>query len=159
LIQIGTNPIAWSNDDLPELGGATPLELCLAEAHAAGFTGIESGHKFPPDPAELRRVLARQFAARIHHVHCKDIRLEVMQQAKSGDWSFLNAVIAGVFTVPGDGCIDFPAIFAPLRESGYQGWVVVEAEQDPERANPLHYAKLGYRNLSVMLSQAGFQIG
>ncbi len=58
-IRLGTNPIAWSNDDMPELGGDTPLETCLAEARAAGFTGIEKGNKFPADPAALPSVLAR----------------------------------------------------------------------------------------------------
>ena len=58
-IRLGTNPIAWSNDDLRQLGGATPLETCLAEARAAGFEGIELGHKFPREPGALRAVLAR----------------------------------------------------------------------------------------------------
>ena len=58
-IRLGTNPIAWSNDDLRQLGGATPLETCLAEARAAGFEGIELGHKFPREPDALRVVLAR----------------------------------------------------------------------------------------------------
>lgn len=296
MIKIGTNPIAWSNDDLAELGGATPLETCLVQARHAGFAGIERGHKFPADPAELRRVLAahdlgfisgwysgrllerdaaaeiaamaghldllernaapvliyaettgcihgdraaplsrgprmapadwpmfcarlntvaaqcaahgiklvvhhhmgtvietaadiaalmagtdehvgllldsghagfagadpvslaRDHAARIHHVHCKDIRRAVMARAKAADWSFLDAVINGVFTVPGDGFIDFPAIFAVLRQAGYCGWMVVEAEQDPSKADPLHYATLGYRNLAGMLCDAGFDL-
>ena len=58
-VRLGTNPIAWSNDDLRELGGATPLETCLAEARAAGFAGIELGHKFPRAAAALRPILAR----------------------------------------------------------------------------------------------------
>ena len=67
--------------------------------------------------------------------------------------SFLDAVIAGVFTVPGDGCVDYPAVFRELP--GYSGWVVVEAEQDPAKAHPLTYAKLGYRNLRKYLADAG----
>ena len=296
MIQIGTNPIAWSNDDLTALGGDTPLETCLAEAREAGFAGIERGHKFPDDAVELRRVLAahdlrfisgwysgrllerdagdeiaamaghldllakndapvliyaetagcihgdraiplsrrprlaaadwpqfcarlnevarhcadhgirlvvhhhmgtviesgediarlmegtdehvgllldsghatfagadpaalaRDYAARIHHVHCKDIRRAVFDETKERDWSFLDSVIAGVFTVPGDGFINFPAIFATLHVAGYAGWVVVEAEQDPAKANPLHYAKLGHRNIALMLRQVGFKL-
>ncbi len=58
-VRLGTNPIAWSNDDMPELGGDTPLETCLAEASEAGFTGIEKGNKFPTDPTALKQVLGR----------------------------------------------------------------------------------------------------
>ena len=60
----------------------------------------------------------------------------------SGKMSFLDSVKAGVFTVPGDGCIDFSLIFKALAEAGYQGWFVVEAEQDPDKANPLEFAKM-----------------
>jgi len=286
-IRIGTNPIAWSNDDLPELGGATPLETCLSEARSAGYVGIELGNKFPRNvsllqpilaahdlalvsgwysgelitrdaDAEIRAMrphldllkamgckvlifaettgtvhgsqnvplsrrpvmadaewapwaarltklaeavaaegldlvvhhhmgtriqteteidrmmaltgpavkllldtghatwgganpvaLARRHRARIAHVHAKDVRPDVMQAANAGDWSFLNAVIAGVYTVPGDGMVDFPAVFRELPN--YDGWVVVEAEQDPAKANPLEYAKLGYATVKAAL--------
>jgi inosose dehydratase len=297
-VRLGTNPIAWSNDDLRELGAATPLETCLREAHQAGFVGIELGHKFPRSIPELRAVLARhdlalvsgwyssallardvvaemvamrphldllkalgctvlilaetlnavhghrsvplsqrpvltraewpqfgkrltelaemtaaegvsiayhhhlgtviqngdeidrlmtttgpalkllldtghatfanvdpaalarRWSARIAHVHCKDVRCDVMEQARRADWSFLNGVLAGIFTVPGDGMVDFIAVLRELP--GYGGWLVVEAEQDPEKANPLRYAKMGRENLAraardagVVLSSAG----
>jgi len=290
-MRIGANPIGWSNDDMRELGGATPLETCLAEAKEAGFEGMELGHKFPREPkalaamlgkfglslvsgwysaALLRRdteeemrhlrphldllkalgcgvlvfaetsnaihgdrgkpladrpvlaaadwaqfgrrmtevgdrvlaegvrlvyhhhmgtvvesgaeidtlmaatgpsvhllldtghatfagvdpaALARHHRARISHVHAKDVRADVMAMARRERLSFLDAVIAGVFTVPGDGCVDYPAVFRELP--GYAGWVVVEAEQDPARAHPLTYAKLGYRNLRGYLVEAG----
>ena len=296
MIHIGTNPIAWSNDDLRTLGGTTPLEVCLAEAREAGYEGIERGHKFPADPAALRDVLAahglrfisgwysgrlrereaaaeivamrghldllaaneaklliyaetsgcihgdrsmplsarprlaaaewpafceridrvaahcaargmalvvhhhmgtaiesevdiarlmdgtsgqvgllldsghatfagadptrlaRSYAARIRHVHCKDVRPDMMATARAGDWSFLNAVINGVFTVPGDGGVDFAGLLAPLAAAGYAGWMVVEAEQDPAKAEPLRYARLGHRNLSALLRAAGFSV-
>ena len=58
-VRLGISPIGWSNDDMPELGGATPLETCLADARLAGFEGIELGHKFPRDPAVLRAILER----------------------------------------------------------------------------------------------------
>jgi myo-inosose-2 dehydratase len=289
-VRIGVNPIGWSNDDLRELGGDIPLETCLAEARAAGFAGMELGHKFPREAAALRRVLAphglalvsgwyssalltrtadaelqalephlallaaldakvlvfaetggaihgdrakplssrpslgagdwdrfgqrmtevgeavavrgldlvyhhhmgtvvesedeidalmaatgpavkllldtghatfagidpvalaRRYAGRIGHVHCKDIRRPILQQARDEDWSFLDAVVAGVFTVPGDGCVDFPAVLAALP--GYSGWLVVEAEQDPERAPPAVYAKMGYENLHAIAKAA-----
>ena len=286
-IRIGTNPIAWSNDDLPELGGATPLETCLSEARSAGYVGIELGNKFPRNANQLRPILAahdlalvsgwysgelvtrdadaelramrphldllkamgckvlifaettgtvhgsqnvelsrrpvmaeaewkpwaarltrlaeavaaegldlvvhhhmgtriqteaeidrmmaltgpavkllldtghatwggadpvalaRRHRARIAHVHAKDVRPDVMAAANAGDWSFLNAVIAGVYTVPGDGMVNFPAVFHELP--GYDGWVVVEAEQDPAKANPLEYARLGYATVKAAL--------
>lgn len=295
-IRIGANPIGWSNDDLQEIGGATSLETCLAEAREAGFVGMELGHKFPREPdalkaalapfgmacisgwysAELlrrdadaemaalrphldllkamgsnvlvfaetsnaihgdrtkplsrrahlaagewkefgRRVtqvaertlaegvrlvyhhhmgtvveseadidafmaatgeaahllldtghatwggadpaaLARRYRARISHVHAKDVRENVMTKARARDWSFLDAVLGegrelGVYTVPGDGMVDYPAVFREL--SGYSGWVVVEAEQDPEKANPLVYAKKGVAHLRAALAGAG----
>ena len=291
MVRIGANPIGWSNDDLRELGGATPLEVCLAEAREAGFEGMELGHKFPREPKALREVLgrfglalvsgwysaellrrnadeemrhlrphldllkalgcnvlvfaetsnaihgdpsmplaerpvlaaadweqfgqrmtevadrtlaegvrlvyhhhmgtvveseaeidalmaatgpsvhllldtghatfagadpaalARRHRARISHVHAKDVRAGVMAAARAQRLSFLDAVIAGVFTVPGDGCVDYPAVFRALP--GYAGWVVVEAEQDTAKAHPLTYAKLGYRNLRSYLADAG----
>ncbi|HET8728803.1 MAG TPA: myo-inosose-2 dehydratase [Alphaproteobacteria bacterium] len=292
-VRIGTNPIGWSNDDLPELGGETLLETCLAEARSAGFTGIELGNKFPRSPAALRPILERhgldlvsgwygsalrrrsveeekravephlalleamgcavmvfaetsdtvqgnrdvpvsrrpvmaddewrrfgedltavaehlqsrgirmayhhhmgtvvetgaevdrlmavtgdavgllfdtghltyagaapadvaeRHAARIVHVHCKDVRSDVLRAAKARDGSFLDSVVDGVFTVPGDGSVDFPACLAPLARAGYRGWLVVEAEQDPAKAHPLTYAKLGYDNLTRMARTAG----
>jgi myo-inosose-2 dehydratase len=291
MVRIGANPIGWSNDDMRALGGATPLETCLAQARQAGFAGMELGHKFPREPkplaavlgrfglslvsgwhsAELLRrgadeemrhlrphldllkamgctvlvfaetsnaihgdrakpldqrpvlaaaqwrefgarmtevadrtlgegvrlvyhhhigtvveseaeidalmastgpsvhllldtghatfagadpaALARCYRARISHVHAKDVRADVMASARAQRLSFLDAVIAGVFTVPGDGCVDYQAVFADLP--GYAGWVVVEAEQDPAKADPLTYATLGYNNLRRYLTDAG----
>ncbi|MDE5548814.1 MAG: TIM barrel protein, partial [Clostridia bacterium] len=70
----------------------------------------------------------------------KDIRPEVVAKVKSQKLSFLQGVREGAFTVPGDGCIDFAPIFEILEKSGYEGWMIVEAEQDPAKANPLEYA-------------------
>jgi myo-inosose-2 dehydratase len=283
MVRIGANPIGWSNDDMRELGGATPLETCLAEAKEAGFEGMELGHKFPREPkalasvlgkfglrlvsgwysAELLRrsaaeemlhlrphldllkalgcnvlvfaecwnaihgdrskpisqrpklksgdwrafgqrvtevaeavakegvalafhhhmgtvvesaedigafmdstgpavkllldtghatfagadpvALAKKYRTRIAHVHCKDVRKDVLATARAKDWSFLDAVVEGCFIVPGDGMVDYPAVLGALP--GYSGWLVVEAEQDPEKANPLKYATMGYQNL------------
>ncbi|MGD1822292.1 MAG: myo-inosose-2 dehydratase [Pleomorphochaeta sp.] len=80
------------------------------------------------------------FIDRVAHVHLKDIRQEIVKQVKEQKLSFLEAVRLGAFTIPGDGSIDFPAIFKILEENDYQGWMVVEAEQDPAKANPLEYA-------------------
>ena len=81
-----------------------------------------------------------KYINRVKHVHLKDVRLSIRDQAKKEGWSFLTAVRNGVFTVPGDGDVDFAPIFSILRDAGYEGWVVVEAEQDPAKANPFEYA-------------------
>jgi inosose dehydratase len=79
-----------------------------------------------------------------------------MQRAMAADWSFLKSVVEGVYTVPGDGIVDYPAVFRALP--GYSGWVVIEAEQDPAKANPVTYAKLGYANLGRYLAEAGLWV-
>ena len=280
-MRLGINPISWSNDDLQQVGGHISLETCLSEAAAAGYDGVELGHKFPRDPAVLKSVLdkhdlalvsgwysaellsrnakteidcmqehaallsamgcnvlvfaevsgcihsrrdtrlshrprlrgdgwkefgermtvvaraaadlgltlcyhhhmgtvvqsrddidalmnatgdevqllldtghayfagadpvslASTYAERVAHLHCKDIREFVLKSSVNRDCSFLDSVLDGVFTVPGDGCIDFASVFAQLDRSGYSGWAVVEAEQDPVVAHPLTFARSG----------------
>ncbi len=297
-IRIGANPIGWSNDDLQEIGGDTPLETCLAEAKQAGIEGMELGNKFPRQSEALKAalapfglacvggwhsiellkrsareefdlakphrdlliamgtdvfivaetsnaihgrrdlplsqrpklaahewatygakitelaellaaeglklcyhhhmgtiveneadieafmahtrppanllldtghatwggsdpaVLAMRYRNRISHVHVKDVRKPVMEQARREDWSFLDAVLGqgrdlGIYTVPGDGMVDYTAVFKALP--GYAGWVVIEAEQDPEKANPLHYATMGVAHLKRVLVEAGLR--
>lgn len=83
---------------------------------------------------------AKEFAPRIGHVHLKDIRKEKMEQAYREGFAFRQSVLEGCFTVPGDGFVDYPGVFAALQEAGYEGWLLVEAEQDPAKANPLEYA-------------------
>ncbi|HLJ37348.1 MAG TPA: myo-inosose-2 dehydratase [Steroidobacteraceae bacterium] len=131
--------VVQSEADIDALMQSTGPEvgLLLDTGHAA-FAGA--------DPAAL----ARRYAPRIVHVHAKDVRAAVCTQARSANWSFLDAVLKGVFTVPGDGSVDFASVFDPLR--GYSGWVVLEAEQDPRIADPLRYATLGYRNLRHLLA-------
>ncbi|MDH3651494.1 MAG: myo-inosose-2 dehydratase [Saprospiraceae bacterium] len=92
------------------------------------------------DPVEA----LQKYLPRIAHIHLKDVRQSILDQARQEQWSFLKSVKEGVFTVPGDpeGCIDFIGLFALLRQSDYEGWIVVEAEQDPAKANPFQYAKL-----------------
>jgi len=88
------------------------------------------------DPVKL----LKKHVLRIKHVHLKDVRLARAAAAKEGRLSFLSAVREGVFTVPGDGGIDFSPVFDILKQAGYSGWMVVEAEQDPAKADPLEYA-------------------
>lgn len=98
--------------------------------------------------------VAQRWAARIRHVHCKDIRATVLADARNRNLSFLDSVLNGVFTVPGDGCIDYVPILATLQRAGYDGWLVVEAEQDPAIAHPLTYARLGHDNLERFAREA-----
>ncbi|WP_375055384.1 myo-inosose-2 dehydratase [Zobellella sp. DQSA1] len=292
-VKLGINPLTWTNDDLPSLGGDTPLATCLTEGKQAGFAGFELGHKFPRDPELLKPILqrhelelvsgwysgyllqrsvedeieavqehlqllkamgckvmvfcevtgcvhgdqskpvterphfpaerweeygakltefarytqsqgvqvayhhhmgtvieteaevdalmqhtgpevgllldtghmtyaggnpvavAQRWAGRINHVHCKDIRANILKEARNRNSSFLNAVLDGAFTVPGDGCVDYPAVFKVLKDNDYQGWLVVEAEQDPSVAHPLTYATLGHNNLHAFARNAG----
>lgn len=83
----------------------------------------------------------KKYVDRVGHVHLKDMRLPVVEEARKNNWSFLQAVRSGAFTVPGDGDVDFDPVLKVLAEAGYQGWLLVEAEQDPAKANPLEYAQ------------------
>ena len=132
--------VVQSEDDIGALMEACGPEvgLLLDSGHAA-FAGA--------DPIRL----AQRYAPRIRHFHAKDVRACVREKARAGDWSFLQSVLEGVFTVPGDGCIEFASLFRALR--AYSGWIVLEAEQDPQRADPMTYASLGYANLQRLLTQ------
>ena len=114
---------------------------------------LDSGHLTfaGADPVAV----ARRWAGRINHVHCKDVRGDVLAEVKNRKLSFLDAVLDGVYTVPGDGGVDYPALFAVLEAHDYDGWLVVEAEQDPAVAHPSTYARMGYRNLHRLARDAG----
>jgi inosose dehydratase/3D-(3,5/4)-trihydroxycyclohexane-1,2-dione acylhydrolase (decyclizing) len=131
----------------------TPEEIdrLMKETGEAVHLLLDTGHATwgGADPSAL----ARKYRKRISHVHCKDVRPAIRKEADAKDWSFLDSVIAGVYTVPGDGMIDYVSVFKELP--GYSGWVVVEAEQDPKKAEPAKYAKLGHDNLVRFLKQGG----
>jgi inosose dehydratase len=99
-----------------------------------------------------------RWADRVLHVHYKDIRPDVVARVRKTGMSFLDAVIAGAFTVPGDGCIDFQAVTDKLKAMGYGGWIVVEAEQDPATAPPYDYSKKGYDHIVTLCRKAGLEI-
>ncbi len=225
-IKLGIAPIAWTNDDLPELGGENTFEQCVSEMALAGFSGSEVGNKYPRDVAVLKKALnlrgiqicnawfstfftshpfdytlelfeahtdfLRAMGAkmvgvaeqgnsiqgkplavfenkpvftdeewqkvadgleklgevaakkgiidRVTHIHLKDVRADILKRVHNQSLSFLEAVKIGAFTVPGDGMIDFAPLFKVIADADYQGWMVVEAEQDPALANPLEYA-------------------
>lgn len=99
-----------------------------------------------------------RWAERVHHVHFKDIRPEVVSDVRANDRSFLDAVIAGAFTVPGDGCIDFQEVANLLKAMDYSGWIVVEAEQDPAKAPPYEYSKMGFDHIVDVCTKTGLSI-
>jgi inosose dehydratase len=295
-IRFGVSPIAWINDDMPELGVDTSLEQVLAEARAIGFAGIELGGRFPRDAATLATLLARfqlvlvggwysaslltrsareEIAAlqahldllqalgctvfiiaetsnaihgnrnralsasprleragwarfgekltevadhvaaagmrlayhhhlgtvvesgedlarllestgasvgmtidtghaalggvdavalirthpqRVAHVHCKDIRGEIFRKIKAEGGSFLGGVLDGMFTVPGDGDLDFRKVVQALAAIDYCGWIIIEAEQDPAIADPRRYGELGLTTLRREAAAAGLRV-
>jgi sugar phosphate isomerase/epimerase len=139
--------IVQSEADIDAFMAATgpSVHLLLDTGHAA-WGGA--------DPAGL----ARRYRPRISHVHAKDVRADIKAKAEAGDWSFLDSILGmgdelGVYTVPGDGMVDYTAVFRELP--GYSGWVVVEAEQDPAKAPALPYAKKGVAHLRASLAEAG----
>ncbi|EAR51106.1 MocC-like protein (rhizopine catabolism), myo-inositol catabolism iolE-like protein [Oceanicola granulosus HTCC2516] len=101
-----------------------------------------------------------KWAHRIGHVHFKDVRQPVLDRIRANDGSFLDAVQAGAFTVPGDpeGCIDFQAVTDRLAAMQYEGWIVVEAEQDPAKAPPAEYARLGFDHIVGICRRSGLEI-
>jgi len=133
-------------------------EVDLLMAHTGPAVGLllDTGHLVYAG-ADVQEV-TRRHGARIVHVHCKDIRPKVLRRARQQDLSFLAAILEGVFTVPGDGFIDYYAFARSLAECGYQGWVVVEAEQDPAKAPPGAYSAMGRRHLAEAFGAAGFTI-
>ena len=139
--------VVQSEADIDRLMAHTkaPLHLLLDTGHAR-WGGA--------DPSAL----ARAYRERIGHVHCKDVREKQMRQSHAGDWSFLDSILGmgddlGVYTVPGDGMVDYGAVFRELP--GYSGWVVLEAEQDPKKAPSLAYAEKGIAHLKAKLAEAG----
>ena len=294
---LGIAPIAWWNDDLPELSDDVSLEECLSQARQAGFTGMETGRRFPMKATVLRPILERygmrvcggwfsglllegdieaekdriaaqmalfkamgapcivygemsssiqgdRFAplatrrqlsqdemkiygrkmtvfaewcadqgmpisyhhhmaapieteaevdllmkhsgpglrllydaghmafaggdvlrvidnhhTRISHVHTKDVRQVVLGSIDRTRESFLDAVVKGVFTVPGDGSLDFVAIVSRLASYRHEGWFVVEAEQDPVKSPPREMAKIGHQELLRVMAAAGYSVG
>lgn len=96
---------------------------------------------------------------RVHHVHFKDIRPDIVKDVRDNRRSFLDAVIAGAFTVPGDGCIDFHAVGKALKGMDYSGWIVVEAEQDPAKAPPKEYSQKGYDHILEVLEASDLEVG
>ena len=139
--------IIEAEDDVNWLmdGSSDEVRLCFDTGHLL-FGG-----------GDVMRVLDR-WGDRVHHVHYKDIRPEIVSDVRENDRSFLDAVIAGAFTVPGDGCIDFSKVTKDLKSMNYSGWIVVEAEQDPAKAPPYEYSKKGYEHIVATCQSNGLAI-
>jgi len=132
------------------------IDAFMAHTKPPAHLLLDTGHARwgGADPAGL----ARAYRERIGHVHCKDVREAKMRQSNAGDWSFLDSILGmgtdlGVYTVPGDGMVDYVAVFKELK--GYSGWVVLEAEQDPKKAPSLPYARKGVAHLQRAFKEAG----
>ena len=139
--------IVESEDDVNWLmeGSGPELNLCFDAGHLL-FGG-----------GDVMATLNR-WGDRVKHVHFKDIRPDIVADVRANDRSFLDAVIAGAFTVPGDGCIDFKAVANALKAMDYNGWIVVEAEQDPAKAPPYEYSKMGFEHIVDVCAKAGLTI-
>jgi len=111
---------------------------------------LDTGHAYAAG-ADYAEIL-RKFGSRIVHIHLKDVRRDVLERARKNDWSFNLAVREGMFTVPGDGDIDFSTMGEFIRASGYRGWVVVEAEQDPAKAAPKLYTEKAYHFIGKLIA-------
>lgn len=135
----------------------SPEEIDLLMSHTGPATHLlfDTGHCYygGGEPASV----ARKHAARIAHIHAKNVRPDVMAAVRNGNLSFLEGVRRGSFTVPGDpeGIVDFMPVLRIAAEAGYQGWLVIEAEQDPAVRNPLHYQTMGLAALKQMARDAG----
>jgi inosose dehydratase len=133
-------------EDIDALMAATgPATQLLFDAGHCAFGG--------GDPVAV----LRRHAHRVRHFHAKNIRADVVARARTGGWSFLRAVVEGAFTVPGDqeGAIDFAPLLRILAEAGYDDWLVIEAEQDPDVRNPLLYQTLGLATLRRLARETG----
>ena len=132
------------------------VDLLMEHSGAAVGLLVDSGHAAFAGGDGV--ALLHRHAARVRYIHCKDLRRAPFAAARAGDWSFMRAVLEGVFTVPGDGCLDFDALLGAAAAIGYSGWLVVEAEQDPARANPLEYSRRGGAHLRACCARAGIAI-
>jgi inosose dehydratase len=112
---------------------------------------FDSGHITFAGAGESAAAALAKHVKRVCHVHCKDVRPQVIRMARNRNWSFLEAVINGAFTVPGDGAVDFKTLLKLLHDNAYRGWLVVEAEQDPVVAPSYEYADKGYRHLRALM--------
>lgn len=136
--------IIQSEEDIDRLMNSTKKEVYLL---------LDTGHATWGGADPIR--LANNYSERVAHIHTKDVREDVLKKANAENWPFLDGVLQGVFTVPGDGSVDYVEFFKPFQN--YSGWIVIEAEQDPVKANPFQYVTKGYNHLITSLNKAGIK--
>jgi inosose dehydratase len=134
----------------------TEDELDLLMKHSSVPLLFDAGHMAFAGGDNFRVI--DNHHTRISHVHAKDIRADVVNSLDRSKESFLDAVIKGAFTVPGDGSLDFEALAKALAAKGYEGWFVIEAEQDPVANPPLQMAKQGREELFRVMAAAGYEV-
>jgi inosose dehydratase len=132
------------------------LDMFMANSGAGIPLLLDAGHMAFAGGDVLRCI--DKHHKRITHVHVKDVRMDVINKLDRTKESFLDAVIKGAFTVPGDGSLDFGAIVQKFADYGYEGWFVVEAEQDPKANPPLKMAQVGYAELMRVMTAAGYTV-
>jgi inosose dehydratase len=134
----------------------TEAELDLLMTHSTVPLLFDAGHMAFAGGNNLR--VLDNHHKRITHVHTKDVRMGVIEGLDRARESFLDAVVKGAFTVPGDGSLDFEAIVKACAGYGYEGWFVVEAEQDPKISPPLEMARKGHKELMRVMATAGYEV-
>ena len=149
-------PLSYHHHMAAPIETEAELDVLMANSGAALPLLFDAGHMAFAG-GDVLRVIDKHHA-RINHVHTKDIRGDVLAGLDRNTASFLDAVIAGAFTVPGDGTLDFEAIVKRLASYGYEGWFVVEAEQDPVANPPLEMAKTGHQELLRVMQAAGYEV-
>ena len=134
----------------------TEPELDLLMKHSSVPLLFDAGH-LAFAGGDVLRVIDKHHS-RITHVHTKDVRMDVINKLDRSRESFLDAVVKGAFTVPGDGSLDFEAIVKKLAGYGYEGWFVVEAEQDPKMSPPKKMNAIGHKELTRVMKAAGYEV-
>ncbi|MDA9494829.1 MULTISPECIES: myo-inosose-2 dehydratase [unclassified Bradyrhizobium] len=149
-------PIAYHHHMAAAIETEAELDLLMANSGEALPLLFDAGHMAFAGGNVLRVI--DKHHSRISHVHTKDVRSSVIEKLDRNRESFLDAVVKGAFTVPGDGSLDFVAIIARLASYGYEGWFVVEAEQDPKISPPLEMARKGHAELIRLMASAGYEV-
>lgn len=149
-------PLAYHHHMAAVVETEAELDLFMANSGEGIPLLYDAGH-MAFSGGDVLRVIDHHHT-RISHVHTKDVRMEVIDSLDRSQESFLDAVVKGAFTVPGDGSLDFEAIVKRLASHGYEGWFVVEAEQDPKKAPPLEWSTKGNQELHRVMALAGYEI-
>lgn len=149
-------PLAYHHHMAAPIETEAELDLLMKHSGKALHLLFDTGHMYFAG-GNLLRVIDNHHA-RISHVHTKDVRKAVIDRLDRSKESFLDAVVKGAFTVPGDGSIDFLPIFERLSSYDYEGWFVVEAEQDPTLNPPLEMARKGHAALMQLMAQAEYSV-